>query len=100
MRRPKANGGEARWSRRKRFMATFERSSAKANPKPSASPAQRSSTEAPGNPLALAPPLVHQVLQSPGEPPGGETRALLETRFGHDFGRVRIHADARAAESA
>jgi hypothetical protein len=81
-------------------MATFERSSAKANPKPSASPAQRSSTEAPGNPLALAPPLVHQVLQSPGEPPGGETRALLETRFGHDFGRVRIHADTRAAESA
>jgi hypothetical protein len=24
----------------------------------------------------------------------------METRFGHDFGRVRVHADARAAESA
>lgn len=27
-----------------------------------------------------------------------DTRALMETRFGHDFSRVRVHADARAAE--
>ena len=28
------------------------------------------------------------------------TRAYFEPRFGHDFGRVRIHSDSRAAESA
>ncbi len=27
------------------------------------------------------------------------TRAFFEARFGHDFGRVRIHSDSRAAES-
>lgn len=28
------------------------------------------------------------------------TRAFMETRFGHDFGSVRVHTDARSAESA
>jgi hypothetical protein len=28
------------------------------------------------------------------------TRALMEPRFGHDFSRVRVHTDGRAAESA
>jgi hypothetical protein len=28
------------------------------------------------------------------------TRAFFEPRFGHDFSHVRIHTDARAAESA
>ncbi len=28
------------------------------------------------------------------------TRALMESRLGHDFSRVRIHADSRAAESS
>ena len=47
-----------------------------------------------------APPVVHDVLQSPGQPLDAGTRAFMESRFGHDFGHVRIHADARAAESA
>ena len=47
-----------------------------------------------------APPVVHEVLQSPGQPLATDTRAFMEPRFGHDFGQVRIHADARAAESA
>jgi hypothetical protein len=47
-----------------------------------------------------APPIVHQVLRSPGRPLDSATRASLEQRFGHDFGKVRIHADERAAESA
>jgi hypothetical protein len=46
------------------------------------------------------PPIVHDVLRSPGEPLDAGTRAYMEPRFGHDFGGVRVHADARAAESA
>jgi hypothetical protein len=52
-----------------------------------------------GSPL-LAPPIVHEVLRSPGRPLDHATRASMEPRFGHDFSRVRIHTDARAAESA
>jgi hypothetical protein len=44
--------------------------------------------------------LAREVLGTPGQPPDQETRALLEWYFGCDFGRVRIHTDAQAAESA
>lgn len=47
-----------------------------------------------------APPIVHQVLQSPGQPMAADTRRMMESRLGHDFGHVRVHRDARAAESA
>lgn len=47
-----------------------------------------------------APPAVHDALASPGRPLDSSTRAFMEGRFGHDFGRVRVHTDARAAESA
>jgi hypothetical protein len=43
---------------------------------------------------------VHQVLRSSGEPLDTATRAYMEPHFGHDFSRVRVHADASAAESA
>lgn len=46
------------------------------------------------------PPIVHEVLGSPGRPLDAGTRAFMEPRFGYDFGGVRIHADQRAAESA
>jgi hypothetical protein len=46
------------------------------------------------------PPIVHEVLRSPGQPLDPSTRAYMESRFGHDFGRVRVHRDAKAAESA
>src|SRR6185436_1472121 len=49
---------------------------------------------------AEAPPLVDDVLRSPGDALAPEVRAAMEPRFGRDFGRVRVHADARAAESA
>ncbi len=45
-------------------------------------------------------PIVHKVLRSPGQPLDAATRAFMESRFGHDFSQVRIHTDARAAESA
>ncbi|HET9364525.1 MAG TPA: DUF4157 domain-containing protein, partial [Candidatus Angelobacter sp.] len=47
-----------------------------------------------------APPIVHEVLRSPGRPLDSATRAFMEPRFGHDFSKVRIHTDAKAAESA
>jgi hypothetical protein len=49
---------------------------------------------------AYAPPIVHQVLNTPGEALGGSTRTFFEQRFGFDFSGVRVHSDARAAESA
>ena len=46
------------------------------------------------------PPIVHDVLRSPGQPLDADTRAFMEPRFGHDFSKVRVHADMKAAESA
>jgi len=43
---------------------------------------------------------VHEVLNSPGQPLDPATRNFFEPRFGHDFSRVRVHTDDRAAESA
>ena len=47
-----------------------------------------------------APPIVHDVLGLAGQPLDAPTRAFMQPRFGYDFGEVRVHADARAAESA
>ena len=49
---------------------------------------------------SVAPPIVHQVLRSPGQPLPSSTRQSMEARFGHDFSQVRIHSDGKAAESA
>lgn len=47
------------------------------------------------------PPIVHEVLNDGnGQALDGATRAFMEPRFGHDFSRVRVHTDERAAESA
>jgi hypothetical protein len=46
------------------------------------------------------PPIVHDVLRSSGEPLDRGTRVAMESRFDHDFSRVRLHRDDRAAESA
>lgn len=46
------------------------------------------------------PPIVHEVLSSPGQSLDAGTRAFMEPRFGYDFSQVRVHTDARAAESA
>jgi hypothetical protein len=50
--------------------------------------------------MSDAPAIVHQTLAGAGRPLDPATRANMEGRFGYDFGAVRIHADARAAESA
>jgi hypothetical protein len=41
------------------------------------------------------PPVVHEVLRSPGQPLDLATRGFMEPRFGHDFSRVRVHADSQ-----
>jgi len=46
------------------------------------------------------PPIVHDVLRSPGQPLDAATRAFMDPRFGHDFSRVRVHTDTAAAGSA
>ena len=46
------------------------------------------------------PPIVYDVLRSPGQPLDAATRAFFEPRFGHDFSRVRIHRDDLAGQSA
>jgi len=46
------------------------------------------------------PPIVYEVLRSPGQPLNPATRAFMEPRFGHDFSSVRVHASERAARSA
>lgn len=48
----------------------------------------------------LAPPVVHDVTRSPGQPLERSVRRELEGKLGHDFSRVRVHTDARAARSA
>ncbi len=53
-----------------------------------------------GGKTATVPTIVHEVLRSPGQPLDALTRSFFEPRFGHDFSRVRIHAGARAHESA
>ncbi|HKP03810.1 MAG TPA: DUF4157 domain-containing protein [Chthoniobacterales bacterium] len=54
----------------------------------------------PRSSVSEIPPIVDEVLRSPGQPLDSNTRAFMEPRFGHDFSQVRIHTDTRADESA
>ena len=51
-------------------------------------------------PVTDVPPVVNEVLSSAGQPLDVGTRTFMESRFGHDFSHVRVHTDAKAAESA
>src|SRR5216683_8393129 len=51
-------------------------------------------------PVNSVPPIVHNVLSSPGQPLDRTTREFMESRFGHDFSQVWVHTDEQAAESA
>lgn len=48
----------------------------------------------------FAPPIVHEVLRSPGRPLDNATRAQMESHFVHDFTHVRVHTDNKANDSA
>ena len=49
---------------------------------------------------AEAPPIVHEVLRSPGRPLDPDASLFFEPRLGHDFAGVRVHADGKASDSA
>ena len=51
-----------------------------------------------GGPTGV-PPIVHEVLRSPGQGLDRSARDFFEPRFGRDFSRVRVHTGAQAAES-
>ena len=46
------------------------------------------------------PPIIHEVLNSPGQLLDPETRTFMESRLGHDFSQVRVHTNTKATESA
>jgi predicted metallopeptidase len=49
---------------------------------------------------ATVPSAVRAALRSPSQPLDTGARAFFEPRFGHDFSKVRVHSDSKAAESA
>ena len=57
-------------------------------------------TTARNQPMHRVPPIVPDVLHSPGQALDVKTRAFMEPRFRHDFSQVRLHTDGKAAESA
>jgi hypothetical protein len=65
-----------------------------------ATPAARQSAKSAPARAGILPPLVNEVLRSPGEPLDAVTREFMEPRFGHSFADVRVHTDPQAASSA
>lgn len=58
---------------------------------------QRSTT---GNqPEIGVPPIVYDVLRSPGQPLDAQSRTLFDLRFNYDFANVRMNTDRRATET-
>ena len=48
------------------------------------------------SPVHEVPPIVHEVLRSPGQPLDAGTRAFVAPRFGRDFSQVPLHATTTA----
>jgi len=51
-------------------------------------------------PHAAASPIVKDVLEGSGQPLDTDTRTFMESRFGHDFSKVRVHNNTQAGESS
>jgi hypothetical protein len=49
-----------------------------------------------GHTAEFAPPAGHDVLRAPGQPLDAATRPAFDPQFGHDFSKVRVHAQAEA----
>ncbi len=60
---------------------------------------RRSAVESSATAQQSVPPIVHEVLRSAGQPLAADVRAFFEPLFNHDFSHVRVHTDAKAAES-
>lgn len=61
---------------------------------------RKPAARAPRDGLGLVGPIVRETLRAPGRSLDRRQRTDMESRLGHDFSRVRIHADPRAAASA
>lgn len=61
---------------------------------------RKSTSAASASPRTTVPAIVRHVLASTGEPLRKQERQYMEERFGQAFADVRVHADARAAQSA
>ena len=62
-------------------------------------PALRCKSASESNGMA-APPIVHRVLESPGQALDSQTRMTMESGFNLDFSGVRVHNDTLAQQSA
>jgi hypothetical protein len=78
-------------------MRTFAPKPGAAQPLTSTHAARAAATFSPSRP---APPVIHEALESQGQPLDSPVRERMEPRLGHDFTRVRVHTDANAAQSA
>ncbi len=78
-------------------MRSFERKLDSRQPKP---PLIRSWLKPALRAKATAPPIVHEVLRSPGRRLDEATRADFEGHFGHDLSQIEIHTGVKAASSA
>ncbi|MCC6288287.1 MAG: DUF4157 domain-containing protein [Chitinophagaceae bacterium] len=58
----------------------------------------KSTTATPGD--MIAPVAVHDTINNAGTPMDTTTRNFMESRFGYDFGQVRIHNNASAHQSS
>jgi len=56
--------------------------------------------KASGPAAMTVPSIVDSVVSGSGRPLDPDTRGSMESKFGHDLSGVRVHTDARAAESA
>jgi hypothetical protein len=52
------------------------------------------------SPVRDVPPIVHEVLRSPGQPLDPNTRKFMESRFGHEFSKTPIHKVSMQASSS
>src|SRR5205085_10228048 len=50
--------------------------------------------------LSPVPPIVQEVLSAPGQPLDPATRKFMEPRLGYDLSPIRLHVNAKAAQSA
>ena len=50
--------------------------------------------------ISEVPPIVHEVLRSPGQPMDAATRDFMESSFRYNFSKVKVHTNSKAAQSA
>jgi len=91
---------QSRYSVERRMQEMLDKPQLHAPPKLAPSAVKPLFKREPGPEAIPDPQIIEAGLRSPGQPLDPATRTFMEPRFGYDFSQVRIHTDARAAESA